>query len=229
MLAAMNSMLISGKSVRRDQAGNTAIEYALIMLLIAATIILAITLTGQKLNRVYCYVAAGISGAGVYSGQYASCIGSPTVQVSNSWLFAGYSNDQVELLKADGSIATLGGLVGLGQVGAATPNAGFVSYKADSTPAGTPWSAVTSNAAEAAAFAKQCGQGSGPMLYDSTQGAMAPLGAPVNQGQPGVKGGVAVESTVSNTPMLQLLAMGYDHSGTFVYQPSQIVVTCQAP
>jgi pilus assembly protein Flp/PilA len=45
------------RSLCRDERGATAVEYALILMLIALVIIVSLTLIGTKLNAVYRHVA----------------------------------------------------------------------------------------------------------------------------------------------------------------------------
>jgi pilus assembly protein Flp/PilA len=63
--------------VRRDEKGATAVEYGIMVALIAVVIIVAVTLLGGNLTAMFNDVACKMQGK-VYSATTSGCVAAPT-------------------------------------------------------------------------------------------------------------------------------------------------------
>ena len=59
----MNALIQGFKNFWNDEEGATAVEYGLMVALIAAVIIAAVTLIGTNLNVIYNFIAAALTTA----------------------------------------------------------------------------------------------------------------------------------------------------------------------
>jgi len=222
-------------SIKRNKRGITAIEYGVLLALVAGVIFAGVTRLGDNTRVLYCEMAQDVAVAG----------GAPDMKFSPALFAAGCSPAVQPIafpytaVRWSGEFGNPGIIYGdggyledpIGEVFDVTDSPGyssagtqsFVQY-GDGT-AGFPWAAVAATPAEAKLLQSACVNGT--TAFPSDVGSF-----------PGPTLGVAQTTTIATTGAAELQSLGDDpseylgvNSGALVpsFAPTQPVVTCYAP
>lgn len=152
-----------------EQAGVTAIEYAILTFLVALAIITAISLTGTQTQQTFCTIGGGLGGGCAQAiAQTVPPPTSPSPQLCSSFLqtqpyFPPGTNFEV----APEDCSTTGGstanVITLNVVDTTSGNNGNVTFFADGG-----WAALANSTAQTAALEQGCAAGTGPLSLLST-------------------------------------------------------------
>jgi Flp/Fap pilin component. len=220
----------------RDKAGVTGVEYAMLLSLIAAVVIVPVISTGASLQQIFCNMGGAIGGAACADASAAA-----TSPPGTSPLIFPTGNTVEEqpgptaniLANADeayGFVFTPNNSLYFGNNGMDTyqySSDGTASVVAFSSASGAPWGAITPDPAALANMETACENGTAPI-----QGYNA-----------GPTGGVPVVTTIGGTSQQELSALGDNpdedvstapapyssETPAPVFAPTSQVLTCYAP
>ena len=206
----------------RDKAGVTGVEYAMLLSLIAAVVIVPVISTGASLQQIFCNMGGAIGGAACADASAATtpavqAIAFPQTSVANigpsDQLFdtSTGSLDGVIISPAAASIYPVGPF---GTSYSSTGNESIVTFGSGTD---SSWGAIVDNAPALDALKSACSAGVVP----------APS---VHQVPAGPAGGVAIVTSIGDTPTNELdsLQYGAPTSGSS-FSSTESVVTCAAP
>lgn len=207
-----------------DRKGVTSIEYAMLLSLIAAVVIVPVVSTGASLQQIFCTMGGAIGGAACADASAATTptptavpiVFPPAADIAMSINAMSASAGFLRMDEyAEGSDTEVTGtILTTSQTGvpySVTSPISIVSFGSGSP---GPWGAIADNSADLALMNAACAGGASPL---STFGVPA-----------GPVGGVPVVTSIANAPPGELKMLGYDDSA-LNFSGSDSVVTCSAP
>lgn len=208
------------KSIR-DKKGVTGVEYAMLLSLIAAVVVVPVASSGTGLQQIFCTMGGAVGGAACADASAAPPatlpITFPQTSVANigpsDQIFATSTGslDGVIISPAAASIYPVGPF---GTSYSSTGNESIVTFGSGTD---SSWGAIVDNAPALDALKSACSAGVVP----------APS---VHQVPAGPAGGVAIVTSIGDTPTNELdsLQYGAPTSGSS-FSSTESVVTCAAP